>query len=250
MPRKKSNPPTELKPNAVAKEQRDRESENQSIGEAEIQSFRGYGETHETDDTHELPPFGVCVDSLLKAVQIALADKSPGDPVFRYARAVKAFEKHIDKRLPVNELPAAFNIWWSVAKTSLPPETDREECLYLFLDAYDKAKTPLGCNVIDNALSNVNSGTPPPEAGRYESPKLKRLVHLCSELQKLVGDDFPFFLSLRDAARAIGLSNKSLALVSAFMRGLERDQVLTPVERGKSGGKKATRYRYNRITSQ
>ncbi len=224
-------------------EQRDRDSEKQRHGDTEFQSFRRYRVSDDKDDADELPPSGACVGTLQKAAQMALADKSNGDPVFKFARAVKAFELFVDRRLPKKELPAAFNIWWSAAQTTLPPDTDRDECMFLFMDAYDKAKTPLGSNVIQNALDRVKSSPPPPEANRYESPKLKTLVHLCYELQKLAGDS-PFFLSVRDAARAIGLSAKSLHAVSAFLRGLHRDGIIEPVEIGKSGGHRATRYRY------
>jgi len=218
-------------------EQRGRESEKRSIRENR--------DTDDTDDTDEVSPSGACVGTLQKAAEMALADNSPGDVVFRFARAVKAFELNTDKRLPKNELPAAFEIWWIKAKPTLPPDTDREECLLLFLDAYDKAKTPLGSNAIENAVKSVDTSAPPPEAERYASPRMKRLVHLCHALQRIAGDA-SFFLSVRDAARAIGLSAKSLFMVSAFLHGLERDEVLKPVKRGKAGGQKATRYRYVR----
>jgi hypothetical protein len=78
----------------------------------------------------------------------------------------KAFELTKDARLPKNELPSAFAVWWSVAKAELPPDTDRDECLFLFMDAYEKAKTPIGSNVIQNALARVKSSSPPPEAGK------------------------------------------------------------------------------------
>jgi hypothetical protein len=228
---------------APTMEQRDRETEKRRNGGAETQSFGRYGVPHETHDADELPPSGARVDTLQQAAQMALADKSNGDPVFKFARAVKAFELSTDKRLPMDELPAAFNIWWNQAKTKLPPGTDREECSFLFMDAYDKAKTPLGANVIQNALTRVALSPPPPEADRYESPKLKTLVHLCYELQKLAGGS-PFFLSVRDAARAVSLSEKSLNAATAFMRGLQRDGIIEIVEPGKPGGRRATRYRY------
>lgn len=225
------------------KEQRGRESEKPSLGVSETQSFGRYRDSNDTHDADELPPSGACVGTLQKAAQMALADKSNGDPVFKFARAVKAFELTMDARLPEKELPGAFNVWWSMAESILPPDTDREECLFLFMDAYDKAKHPLGSNVIQNALDRVKSSSPPPEANRYESPKLKILVHLCYELQRLAGDS-PFFLSVRDAARAVGLSAKSVHVVSAFMHGLHRDGIIKPVEIGKPGGCRATRYRY------
>ena len=240
-PRCKSKALSALSENS--KEQRDRESENQSCGDTEFQSFRGYGDSNDTNDADELPPSGACVGTLQKAAQMALADKSNGDPVFKFARAVKAFELTMDARLPETDLPAAFNIWWSEARSALPPETDRDECMFLFLDAYDKAKTPLGSNVIQNALARVAATPPPPEANTYESPKLKILVHLCYELQRIAGDG-AFFLSVRDAARAVGLSAKSLHHASAYMRGLVRDGIIEAVEIGKPGGHRATRYRY------
>jgi hypothetical protein len=67
------------------------------------------------------------VGTLQKAAQMALADKSNGDPVFKFARAVKAFELTVDARLQEKELPGAFNVWWSMAESILPPDTDRIE---------------------------------------------------------------------------------------------------------------------------
>ena len=224
-------------------EQRDRETENQSHGESEPQSFGRYRDSDDTNDTHELPPSGACVNTLQKAAEMALADKSGDDPVFTFARAVKAFEITTDARLKESELPNAFNIWWSAAQSTLPPDTDREECLFLFMDAYAKVKHPLGSNVIQNALARVESSPPPPAANRYESQKLKTLVHLCYELHILAGEGV-FFLGLRDAARAIGLSPKSLHAVSSLMRGLHRDGIIKPVEIAPPGVHRATRYRY------
>jgi hypothetical protein len=215
----------------------------QRDGESEPQSFGSYGDFDDTNDMDELPPFGACVGTLQKAAEMALADNSEGDPVFKFARAVKAFELSVDKRLPKDERPAAFNVWWSMAKSTLPPDTDREECLFLFMDAYDKAKHPLGSNVIQIALARVKSNLPPPAALRYESRNLKTLVHLCYELQVLAGDS-PFFLSARDAARAIGHSTKNLYHVSAYLIGLQSDGIIKAVQKFKPGVRRATRYRY------
>ena len=75
------------------------------------------------------------------------------------------------------------------------------------------------------------------------SSRMKKLVHLCRELQRLNGEN-PFFLSVRDAARTLELSGKSLRLASAFLRGLCRDGVIEPVAGAKAGGRRATRYRH------
>ena len=176
---------------------------------------------------------GVCIRTLQNAVEAALADTSKGDPIFRFARAIKSFELTIDARLPKNELSAAFNLWWIKASPDLPPDTVREECLYLFLDAYTKARTPLGSNVIENALLKVDSTQPPTEANRYISQKIQRLIHLCYALQTIVGETSFFLASQRDAARALGLSTKSQSMIGAFLRGLERDGILRVTERGK-----------------
>jgi len=228
------------KPIRQRKEQRDRV--NRETEELKNQSFGRNGDSEDTDDSHELTLSDIRVDTIQKAAEMALAWKGDNyDPVFLFARALKSFELTIDKRLSQQELPTAFNTWWAMARSSLPPDTDRDECLFLFLDSFKKAKTPLGSNVIQNAIARMKSSSPPPEADKYESPKLKNLVHLCFELQKLNGDGL-FFLSVRDAQHAIGC--KSPREVSAFLRGLESDGVIKAVERGKPGRRRATRYRY------
>jgi len=236
-----SKPPTRgqniasSEPSKKQKEQRDGETENQRFGRNR--------DSHDTDDLDESPLQCARFRTLIEAAQSSLDDKSNGDPVFKFARALKAFELTVDTRLPQRELPSAFNIWWKLAASTLPTDTDREECLFLFLDAYAKAKTPLGSNVIQIALDRIKSSPPPPEVNRYESPKLKTLVHLCYELQLLAGEN-SFFLSVRDAASAIGLSKKSLMSVSSYMKGLIRDGIIKETEPSIRIERRATRYRY------
>ena len=147
------------------------------------------------------------------------------------------FTKLLNQRFPKKELPSAFTIWWDLAQSVLPPDTDRDECLFLFSDAYDKAKTPLGSNVIMNAINRVKSSSPPPQANNYQSPKIRQLVHLCYELQIIAGEN-PFFLSVRSAARAIDCNGYVTA--AAFLNGLVRDGILECVERGKPGGRRCS----------
>ena len=214
----------------------------QRVRESESQRNRGIRDSDDTYDSHELPRLSACVGTLQDAARMALADKGPGDPVFKYARAVKAFELTVGRRLPKGELPAAFAVWWNMAKPELPGDADYDEYLFLFMEGYDKAKTPLGSNVIQNALARVESSSPPPEASRFKSPKIVRLVHLCHELQVISGDA-PFFLSVRDAARAVDCKRYETA--AAFLNGLVRDGILKLVARGSSGGHRASRFKYN-----
>jgi len=47
------------------------------------------------------------------------------------------------------------------------------------------------------AIRRADSNPMPPQAKRYSSPKLKRLVAVCCQLQLLQGNS-PFFLGVRD----------------------------------------------------
>jgi hypothetical protein len=215
-------------------EQRGRDTESHSNGENEKPRN---GDTHETQESQEVASFSVRFNTLQEAARVALSTKSR-DPVFTYARAVKAFEKTIGRQIPQKEMAATFNTWWHIAKPTLPADADREEYFFLFGDAYERARVPLGQNVIQEATRRIDLTEPPPEAARYESPKIKRLIHLCHELQLMAGDSF--FLSVRDASRVINCKN--LGAVSAFLHGLCRDGVLEEISPGSAGGRRAARF--------
>ena len=82
----------------------------------------------------------------------------------------------------------------------------------------------------------------PPQAERYTSPKLKRLVAVCFQLQLLQGGS-PFFLGVRAAARIVG--TKNLYQANGMLSGLVRDVILIHAEKGKRAGRRATRFRFN-----
>lgn len=88
-----------------------------------------------------------------------------------------------------SELPAAFSTFWNQAKPPLPADAVWDEDLLRFRDAYEQAKTPLGSKGLELAMARVRETEPPPEAANYPtSEKLMLLVHLCRELQVIVGD--------------------------------------------------------------
>lgn len=215
---------------------RDKESESQSGGV-----------TDDTHDTDEVPPLATSVRSLQEAVRVAL-DMGVGENcLFNFARALKALEVTTNFNLPPDQREQAFVLWWQTAKPLLPADADSDEYRFLFYDAVTQAKTPLGANPLNEAITRADASPLPAEAARYTSAKLKRLVAVCSHLQVLQGDS-PFFLGLRDAASILG--TKSLPQARAMLAGLARDGLLTVISKGTPGGRRATRFRFNRASCE
>jgi hypothetical protein len=205
--------------------------------ETETQS---YGETEDTQETEDVPPLAASVKTLQEAVQLSLKDGLNKDCLFTFARALKAFEITTDRRLPPEELQAAFSLWWSAAKPFLSPDADPDEWRFDFEDTFAKTHAPLGSNSLEEAIRRADTGPMPSQSARYSSPKIKRLVAICYHLQLLQGNS-PFFLGVRDAAQITGIKN--LYQANARLGGLVRDGVLIEVEKGTR--KRATRFRFS-----
>ena len=199
-------------------------------------------ETDGTQERDDMPPLAACVKTLQEAVQLSLENGLTDNCLFIFARAIKAFEITVGRQLTPADLQSAFALWWSTAKPQLPPDADFDEWRFAFEDAFAKARAPLGANPLQAAIRRASLLPPPPQAARYTSPKLKRLVAVCYHLQILAGDS-PFFLSVRDAARLT--ETKQLHAASALLGGLVRDGVLIQVSKGTPGGRRATRFRFN-----
>jgi hypothetical protein len=199
------------------------------------------GETDETQETEEVPPLATSVKTLPEAVQLSLKDGLNKDCLFTFARALKAFEITHDRRLPPEELQVAFALWWSQATALLPPDADFEEWRSDFEDTFARTHSPLGANSLGEAIRRAIAEPLPPQAERYTSPKIKRLVAVCCQLQFLQGNN-PFFLGVRDAARIMEIQN--LYQANARLKTLVRDNILIVVEKGTR--KRATRFRFNR----
>ena len=219
-----------FKPKAPTRpEQRGREAEKQSS-----RGDRDTDETHETDDS----ALSASVQTLQDAARITL-EHGMENSHFILARAVKAFEVRNGRKLPKAELPGAFSAWWSMANGRLPPDADYDEYLFVFLDAYERVKHPLGCNVLEVAKDRARKQPLPKVAQSFKSPKLQWLVSVCYQLQHLAGES-PFFLSIRTAAKLIDVR---IETASAFLSGLVQQGVLVLEQRGTPGGHKASRYR-------
>lgn len=215
-----------------------RDSEIQSHKETENQRDR---ETEDTKDSEDVPVLATRIQTIQEAVEIALKEGVGENCLFVFARALKAYEATTGTRLDPQGLDGAFALWWSKAKPQLPAGAEFDEYRFLFQDAFARAKSPLGANHFNEALKLAKLQPLPPEASHYSSPKLRLLVAVCFQLQRMAGTG-PFYLSTRQAAQI--LDTKNLHNASAMRDGLVTDGILKIVEAGKPGGIRATRYRY------
>jgi hypothetical protein len=207
---------------------KNRDKEKSSLGDMKV-----------TQETEVIPPLAASVKTLPEAVQLSIKDGMTENCLFIYSRAIRAFEITTDRRLPENEIPQAFSLWWNTVRHLLPTDADFDEWRFDFEDTFAKTKVALGANPIHEAIRRADSMPFPPHADRYASPKLKRLVAVCYHLQFLQGNS-PFFLGVRDAARILDIKN--LFRANAKLGGLCSDGLLIEVEKGTS--KRATRYRF------
>lgn len=216
-----------------------RDTEKQRIGDSENRRARA---SNATQESQEVPPLAACVNTLPEAAQCSLKDGLQEDSLFIFSRALKAFEITTKRRLTKGDLEGAFATWWNLARKYLPADADFDECRMDFEATYAKTTSALGSDSLQAALERATARPLPPQATRYNSPLLRRLVAVCYHLQTLQGDS-PFFLSVRAAAKVMGLANLNKA--SSLLSGLVRDGILTEVEKGQQGGRRATRYRFN-----
>ncbi len=190
----------------------------------------------------KIPPLAACVNTLPEAVALSLKDGLTENCLFIFARAVKAFGVTVGQQLPPSELENAFKLWWNKAKPLLPADADFDEWRFAFECAYASARSPLGADHLREAIRRADSNPPPPQANRYPSPRIKRLIAVCYHLHVLAGSG-EFFLSVRDAARIAG--KRSPEDGRTLLGGLVRDGILIEVAKGTPGSKRATRFRFN-----
>jgi hypothetical protein len=213
------------------------DTERQRYRDTEELSYR---DSDDSEDTKEVPPLAASVKTLQEAVQLSLAAGINENCLFIFARAIKAFEITHNRRLSQAELQSAFSLWWSVAKPMLPADADFDEYRFDFEDTFAKTHAPLGANSLQEAIRRAESSPLPPQAERYTSAKLKRLVAVCYQLQ-LLQVSSPFWMSVRDGGEILGTMN--LRNVSTMLAGLVRDGLLVMIEKGTR--KRATRFRFN-----
>jgi hypothetical protein len=131
-------------------------------------------------------------------------------------------------------LEPVFHQWHTAALAAIrtkPFETSWGE----FTEAWEAVKFPLSTRVPDRALVDAIRADCHPVAKRYKVPHLRLLVNVCAQLQHYQGHR-PFFLSTRDAARLLGVDGKQPQVTAhRWLKQLQRDGVLTLVDRGTPG---------------
>lgn len=138
---------------------------------------------------------------------------------------------------PVTLIPI-LDEWWKRSK-SVVGTKDYGSSLRAFLRGYKNAHTAWGETMSDFLRMATEAPAPtwvPPGC----DPRQVVLASLCRELQRSAGND-PFYLSSHIAGELLGVAPMTAWRwldLFVLLRALE------VVERGKPGGKKATRYRY------
>ncbi len=224
----------ERESNSIPPQMEQTEQRRQSDG-----SHRVTNETDATDDS------ALCarVLTIQEAVRLSLTEKITDKTLFKYARAIRAFEMTTNMRIKQADVPNWFAEWWRTAQAEklLPDDASYDEYLILFEDAFARAKVPLGLNALETAIKRAEKAPLPAAAKQFTDPKMQMLVGVCFQLQKLAGDS-PLFLSVRDCAKIYG--TKSLGTASAILNGFLRRNILRLAKKGLPGGKLATRFWY------
>jgi len=187
----------------------------------DIQTLRD-SDKHDTHDTHEASVV-TCVFSVEDAIRIALPRGLDANCVFRYCRALRAFEENASRKLSKDALSEAFTLFFQKVQM-LDPNAGYEHYRYIFDDLFPKVKVPLGKSVIDRAMEIADS-EPLPACSDALEPRMARLLAVCWQLSNRGSKSF--YLSVRDAARIYETKNKYVA--SAILKGLVADKRLIMV---------------------
>lgn len=208
--------------------------------------------TEDTKDTEELKSSAACapldllftLHTIEEAVRVSLPDKphQNNSHLFKLARAVKALEVQ-QGPFTNDQLFGVFSRWYQQAsgRKVLRAGQTEEDYLMEFLNAYRKAKHPLGSATLARAWKRAQASAPPPEVMRFQNPQTRLLAALCRELQAETGSE-PFYMSSRLAARLLG--HESHTTVATWLGAFVALGILSVAKAGDT--KHATRYFFKR----
>ncbi len=188
------------------------------------------------------PEFFCTVSSVQEALRVSMpnAPHQNNWHLFTLARAIKSLEIQ-QGTFSNGERLEIFSQWYQQASARNVLRTDQDEEGYMmeFMNAYQKAKYPMGSVVIARAWKRAQESEPPPEALQFKNPKLQLLVSLCRELQGEAGKE-PFYLSSRIAQQLLGQEHHTTA--ATWLGALVGLGILSIAKDGTA--KQATRYHY------
>lgn len=144
------------------------------------------------------------------------------------------------KDVPIHELKTLVRQWHELALPNIRSKLF-DETWADFVEAYGNVDPARCGDAAAMAMKRADANDLPPEALRYVTPLIQRLVALCAELGR-GSPDGEFFLSCRKAASVLGTSDyKSVA---RWLQMLVADRLLVELVKGGPHTNKASRYRY------
>jgi len=175
--------------------------------------------------------------AIAAAIRVTIP-KKPGQRhkcIFDFARALKGIPEVAD--LPAGDLKQEVRRWH---KAALPFITTQpfDETWADFVAAWRNVLYALGESPLDQLFEALPTKQPPPECGEYDTGKVKLLVALCAELQR-IAKDADFYLDCRAAAKLLDVDPVS---VWRWLKMFKADGLLLEKETGKPG--RFTRWRW------
>lgn len=161
--------------------------------------------------------------------------------LFKLARLVKSYESVVGRPATRAELQFVFERWAEGARQFWRPELSRDDYYAEFLMAYSYAQMGLHENPLDLAVSRAKAA-PLPEVPSFSDKRVRLLVSICRELQKMTGAN-PFYLPTRKLGDVLEIH---WTRVAKWLRALEVLGIirLAPGEVRRRGGTRSPRYHY------
>ena len=159
--------------------------------------------------------------------------------LFELARRIRVDPQLRD--VPIRELRPLVEQWHQLAlpfiRTKCIDETWAD-----FVEGFNNVDLALCGDAAAIAMAAADAKELPPEALRYVTPVIQRLVALCAELGRYSAEGTTFFLSCRKAASVLGtLDYKSVA---RWLQMLVADRLLNEVVKGGPHSNRASRYEW------
>lgn len=201
-------------------------------------------QSHDTDRT-EVDLFDLCLSvlsvSCAPLIQATLphAFRNRRHRLFELARRIRVDPQLRD--VPIHELRPLVAEWHRRALPFIRTKPF-DETWADFVEGFSNVDLARCGDAAAMAMAAADAKELPPEALRYVTPLIQRLVALCAELGRCSAEGATFFLSCRKAAAVLETSDyKSVA---RWLQMLVADRLLVELVKGGPHNNKATRYEW------